>query len=158
MRELERQVMGLVERGRRQTREKTHPARLKAAAASEFVLETLGSLEDKKLLFFAHHQSMLDAVHGAVAAAKIATYRIDGAVPQHERAALVAAFQALPPSAPAVFLLSIQAAGQGLTLTAAATAVFGELRWVPGELLQAEDRCHRIGQAARSVNVFSGVL
>ena len=43
MRELERQVMGLVERGRRQTREKTHPARLKAAAASSDTFLTEGA-------------------------------------------------------------------------------------------------------------------
>ena len=101
----------------------------KAAAAAEYVLELLSS-SCERLLFFAHHRSMLDAVDGAVTARGVRTLRIDGSVPAVERAALVHTFQTLPAGTPAVFILSIQAAGQGLTLTAASTAVFGELRWV----------------------------
>jgi SWI/SNF-related matrix-associated actin-dependent regulator 1 of chromatin subfamily A len=76
----------------------------------------------------------------AAAAKGVRCLRIDGATPASERQALVQTFQAIKPGTPAIFALSILAAGQGLTLTAAHTVVFGELRWVPGELLQAEAR------------------
>lgn len=79
--------------------------------------------------------------------------RIDGTTPSSERQSLVRAFEAAPRGSPVLFLLSITAAGQGITLTSACNVCFGELRWVPGELLQAEDRAHRIGQA-NAVNIF----
>ncbi|KAL2087898.1 hypothetical protein ACEWY4_016726 [Coilia grayii] len=76
--------------------------------------------------------------------------RIDGSVPSSERIQLVHRFQNEPETR--VAILSIQAAGQGLTFTAATHVVFAELYWNPGQVKQAEDRAHRIGQTC-SVHV-----
>jgi SWI/SNF-related matrix-associated actin-dependent regulator 1 of chromatin subfamily A len=113
----------------------TELGRAKARAAAEYALTLLEGCG--KVLFFAHHRTMLDALEQAAAEARVRCLRIDGATPADERQALVRTFQSLPADESAIFALSVTAAGQGLTLTAASTVVFGELRWVPGELLQA---------------------
>eukprot|EP00063_Salmo_salar_P064427 XP_014039262.1 PREDICTED: DNA annealing helicase and endonuclease ZRANB3-like [Salmo salar] len=106
--------------------------------------------EKLKFLVFAHHLTMLQACTEAVIEAKANYIRIDGSVPSSERIHLVHQFQNDPETRVAV--LSIQAAGQGLTFTAATHVVFAELYWNPGHVKQAEDRAHRIGQTA-SVHV-----
>ncbi|MGL4376195.1 MAG: DEAD/DEAH box helicase [Microcoleaceae cyanobacterium] len=46
-----------------------------------------------------------------------------------------------------VFTGTIKAGGVGLTLTAASHVILIDRAWTPGDCEQAEDRCHRLGQA-----------
>jgi SWI/SNF-related matrix-associated actin-dependent regulator 1 of chromatin subfamily A len=123
--------------------------RAKLPSAIEYVREMLES--DTKLLVFAHHKDVLDGFEGFLLKQNVGCIRIDGTTDQAKRASLVEAFQS-DTSDCRVALLSITAAGTGLTLTAARSVVFAELFWVPGQLRQCEDRAHRIGQT-ESVDV-----
>ncbi|CAE7040157.1 Zranb3 [Symbiodinium sp. CCMP2456] len=117
-------------------------AEAKLAAVLDYV-EHLLSLETK-FLIFGHHRLVLDALEEKLQRAKFGYIRIDGHTGAAERPKLVSRFQ--EDESVRVAVLSITAAGTGLTLTAAQTVVFAELYWVPGQMQQAEDRAHRIGQ------------
>ncbi|NUS95649.1 MAG: DEAD/DEAH box helicase, partial [Nocardia sp.] len=73
-----------------------------------------------------------------------------GGLSQAERAAIVSRFQA--PDGPPVLVLSLRAAGTGLTLTRAADVIHFDRWWNPAVESQASDRVHRIGQT-RTVTV-----
>ena len=104
---------------------------------------------DIKLIVFGHHQYTLDSLQDMLEKNNYGYMRIDGKVGSEKRHQNVILFQEKP--SVKVALLSITAAGVGLTLTAASTVVFAELHWTPGMMVQAEDRAHRIGQKS-SVN------
>ena len=72
--------------------------------------------------------------------------RIDGSTPASVRNDNVNAFQ--NDTSMRIAILSIMAAGTGITLTRVSECVFGELYWVPGCMIQAEDRVHRISQTS----------
>ena len=115
----------------------------KAAAVSGHLVDTIGD-GDVKALCFGHHHAVLDALAKSLEQKKIAFVRIDGRTPLDAREHAVKRFQ--NDAAVRVALLSISAAGVGLTLTRASLVVFAEISWDIGALKQAEDRAHRIGQ------------
>ena len=127
--------------------------RLSGEAKVKGVCEFVETLFDNgaKFLIFAHHKSVIDEIQKFLTSKKIGHVRIDGKVSQDARHERVKAFQT--ESKVRCAILSIMAASQGLTLTAASTIVFAELTWTPSILNQAEDRAHRIGQK-NSVNIY----
>lgn len=122
-----------------------------AAKCNDVVQWVMNALhEGKSFIFFAYHKLVLDAVEDAVKEARFEYMRIDGSTPAHIRNENVDAFQ--NNETMRIAILSISAAGTGLTLTRVSECVFGELYWVPGVMIQAEDRVHRISQNER-VNI-----
>jgi len=111
------------------------------------VSRALGLIQDAiessgKVVVFAHHRDVIAQLTEALVDHRPAV--ITGDTPHPARQAAVDAFQTDPEVR--VFIGQIQAAGVGITLTAASHVIFVELDWTPGVVSQAEDRCHRIGQ------------
>ena len=113
----------------------------KAGSVAEYALEMLETVD--KLVIFAHHHEVIDRLESRISQA-FHVVKLDGRDSMKERDEAVSQFQEDPQVR--VFIGGIAAAGVGLTLTAASTILLAELDWVPGNMSQAEDRCHRIGQ------------
>lgn len=102
---------------------------------------------DEKLIIFAYHKVIMDVLKKAYPKAAV----VDGSVTGLKRQKAVDKFQQDPNCR--LFIGHRQAAGTGLTLTAACNVLFLEIGWTPGEHDQAEDRALRIGQT-KHVNVY----
>ena len=108
-----------------------------ANAKIDVIKKICADLPPRTLIFF-HHQVLGDAIEEALPECM----RIDGSTPQDKRDEYVQDFQE---GRVHYCCLSMLAAGTGVTLTRANNIVFAELYFVPGVMLQAEDRAHRIG-------------
>ena len=113
-------------------------ARGKLDGAKEWIANFLETGE--KLVVFTRHREIGDALLEAFPGAACATGRLDA----DGRAAEVQRFQS--DDACRLIVCSLDAAGVGLTMTAASNVAFVELGWTPAAHDQAEDRVHRIGQ------------
>lgn len=113
----------------------------KVPAAVRYIKEQLDSGREK-ILIFAHHKEVIAEYARELLPYGVVT--ITGGMSPKAKDDAVQNFQ--KNESPRVAVLSIQAAGVGLTLTAADYVCFPEFSWVPGENEQAIDRTHRIGQ------------
>lgn len=121
------------------SKERHELAVAKAPQVIDFIKEALE--QEDKLVVFAHHKDVIDAIMAAFPEEAVKLTGDDNMI---DRQKAVDDFQNNPKIK--LFVGSIKAAGVGITLTAASHVIFAELDWVPGNITQAEDRLHRIGQ------------
>ena len=86
----------------------------------------------------------LDILGSFLESLNLSFFRLDGQTQIGSRQNLIDKFNndnSIP-----IFLLSTRAGGMGINLTSADTCILHDLDFNPFNDLQAEDRCHRIGQ------------
>lgn len=104
-----------------------------------------------KVLIFSQFNTQLDILEDYAYFKGWKVCRIDGSVSQPARAKSIELFNKDPEHK--LFLLSTRSGGQGINLASADTVILFDSDWNPQLDLQAQDRCHRIGQT-RPVVVY----
>mmetsp|Transcript_24635 Transcript_24635/g.60435 ORF Transcript_24635/g.60435 Transcript_24635/m.60435 type:complete len:1465 (+) Transcript_24635:162-4556(+) len=130
----------------------TLTATAKIPFITEMIKQWLADPTKGKLCVFAHHKFVLNDLIKLTGLSNengstTRYIRIDGSTSPKLRQAQINTFQNDPDVK--IAILGITAAGVAVTLTAASTVWFTELFWTPALMIQAEDRCHRIGQNSR---------
>lgn len=105
-----------------------------------------------RVLIFSQMVRCLDILEDYLCQKRYPFERIDGRVRGNLRQAAIDRFSK-PDSDRFVFLLCTRAGGLGINLTAADTVIIFDSDWNPQNDLQAQARCHRIGQK-KSVKVY----
>uniref|UniRef100_A0A4W5NW38 Proliferation-associated SNF2-like protein n=1 Tax=Hucho hucho TaxID=62062 RepID=A0A4W5NW38_9TELE len=97
-----------------------------------------------KVLIFSQMTSILDILMDYCYLRGYQYSRLDGSMAYSDREENMTKFSSDPEVF--LFLLSTRAGGLGINLTAADTVIIFDSDWNPQADLQAQDRCHRIGQ------------
>ncbi|XP_072534071.1 lymphoid-specific helicase isoform X1 [Salminus brasiliensis] len=97
-----------------------------------------------KVLIFSQMTSVLDVLMDYCYLRGYQYSRLDGSMKYADREENMKKFSTDPEVF--LFLLSTRAGGLGINLTAADTVIIFDSDWNPQADLQAQDRCHRIGQ------------
>lgn len=147
-------------------------ARFKGGNEGDFLVHASGKLVllDKllpylqanghRVLMFSQFKIMLDIIEDYLVQREYKFERIDGGVTGLARQKAIDRFQAPMEqphkdhsNAPFIMLITTKAGGVGINLTAADTCVIFDSDWNPQNDLQAQARCHRIGQT-KQVKVY----
>lgn len=115
-------------------------AELKMKLIIQWIDDFLADSDGKLVVFGVHHKVLQPLAERYKSKCVV----VDGSVTGKKRQHAVDKFQSK--ASVRLFIGNLQAAGVGLTLTAASSVAFVELGWKPGEHTQGEDRIHRIGQ------------
>uniref|UniRef100_A0A8D3ECL1 Proliferation-associated SNF2-like protein n=1 Tax=Scophthalmus maximus TaxID=52904 RepID=A0A8D3ECL1_SCOMX len=99
---------------------------------------------EHKVLIFSQMTSILDLLMDYCYLRGFQYSRLDGSMSYSDRDENMTKFSKDPEVF--LFLLSTRAGGLGINLTAADTVIIFDSDWNPQADLQAQDRCHRIGQ------------
>lgn len=97
----------------------------------------------KPLVIFAHHREVIETLEAEFKVSNYRVAKIYGGQDKTYKQKIVDNFQAGELDC---VVLSLKAAGVGITLTAASTLMIAELSYVPSDISQAIDRIHRFGQ------------
>lgn len=124
-------------------------AMAKLPACIQYIKEVMEG-GTKKLAVYAHHKDVIAELEKALARYNLVT--LSGKTSKKARQAAIDDFQLDKKTG--IFLGQIQAAGFGITLTAASHLIYVEFSWVPGENEQIADRLDRIGQTEKVLAQF----
>lgn len=114
-------------------------AKAKLPAAIKWISDFIETGE--KIVVFATHHFVVDELSAAFPGKCV---RFTGQENQKERDQAIEKF--MNDDNVMVFIGNIKAAGVGITLTSASNVAFMEFPWTSGDLVQASDRVHRLGQ------------
>lgn len=114
--------------------------------------EILDDLQGAKAVIFVRFTKEKEAIEKMLAKKKIDFVSLDGSTKMKDRGDLVEKFQTDPECQ--IFVGQIAAAGTGITLHAASTAIFYSCSFSYSDLDQARSRLHRSGQRHSVTNIF----
>jgi len=92
-----------------------------------------------KVVLFAYHRSVIQSLRDHFGSDAVLLY---GGMTASNKQESIDNFQ----HGNAKLFIGSVANAEGYTLTSSSHVIFMELDWLPGKMLQAEDRCHRVGQ------------
>ena len=113
-----------------------------ALAKVDYVVSHLeDAISNHKVVCFAYHRDVIEKIAAAFGDKAVILY---GGMSEKVKNEAIDKFQT--DDSVKLFVGQIEAAGKAITLHAASHVVFAELDWVPGNMTQCEDRCHRIDE------------
>ena len=118
------------------------------------LMQIIEDNEEEQIVVFSQFKGAIKLIQERLRRAKISYATVTGDVAASDRPNEIRRFQTQDAR---IFLGTIGAGGEGITLTSASTVVFVDRDWSPAKNAQAEDRLHRIGQrnAVQVIDIVS---